>query len=134
MVNKNYPCTAFESFSTGYIRSNVSMTEIKMFYLTGRTGKKYRFYTFPGPNSLKPEGGLYAITRRSQKKKVWEHEVVKIDETSNMSELKAMMESEGYDCHPGANCFAARLENDSLKRKRAAEDLWSNYFPSILSA
>src|SRR5210317_1953204 len=99
------------------------MTEIKMFYLTGRTGKKYLFYTFPGPGSLKPEGGLYAITKRSWNEEVWEHEVVKIDETSNMSELKAMMESEGYECHPGGNCFAARLESNPLKRKRAAEDL-----------
>lgn len=110
------------------------MTETKMFYLTGRTGKKYRFYTFPGPGSLKSEGGLYAITRRSQNEEVWEHEVVKIDETQNMSDLKAMMESDSYECRPGGNCFAARLESNPQKRKRAAEDLWSNYFPSILSA
>lgn len=110
------------------------MTEVKMFYLTGRTGKKYRFYTFPGPNSLKADGGLYVITKRSLNEEVWEHEVVKIDETSDMSDLKAMMEREGYKCRAGGNCFAARLESNPLKRKRAAEDLWGNYFPSLLSA
>jgi len=110
------------------------MTEIKMIYLTGRTGKKYRFYTFPGPDGLKPEGGIYAITKRSQNEDVWEHEVVKIDETTDMSDLKAMMKRAGYDCRAGANCIAARLERNPSKRRRAAEDLWGNYFPSVLSA
>ncbi|MEN8224920.1 MAG: hypothetical protein ABFS05_06115 [Bacteroidota bacterium] len=105
-----------------------------MIYLTGRTGKKYRFYTFAGPDRLKAEGGIYAITKRILKEGVWEHEVIKIDETHNMSELKAMMSHPGYDCRKGANCLAARLEDHPVKRKRAAEDLWGNYFPSMLSA
>ena len=109
------------------------MNEIKMIYLTGRTGMKYRFYTFAGPDSLKSEGGIYAITKRSQNEDAWEHEVVEINETANMSELKALLSSAGYDCHVGANCFAARLENNPLKRKRAADDLLGNYFPALLS-
>ena len=110
------------------------MNEIKMIYLTGRTGKKYRFYTFAGPDGLKADGGIYAITKRSQIENVWEHEVIQIDVTKDMSGLKAMMSRKGYDCRKGANCIAARLESNPLKRKRAAEDLWGNYFPSMLSA
>jgi hypothetical protein len=59
---------------------------------------------------------------------------MRIDETDNMSELKMLLSRAGYDCSKGANCIAARLENDPIKRKRAAEDLWGNYFPSMLSA
>jgi len=110
------------------------MNEVKIIYLTGRTGKKYRFFTFPGPDKLKAEGGVYAVTKRSLINDVWEHEVMRIDETDNMSELKMLMKRSGYDCSKGANCVAARLENDTLKRKKAAEDLWGNYFPSMLSA
>lgn len=110
------------------------MTDVKIIYLTGRTGKKYRFYTFPGPDSLKADGGIFAITKRSQNDEVWEHEVMRIDETDNMSELKMLLARSGYDCSKGANCVAARLENDPVKRKKAAEDLWGNYFPSMLSA
>ncbi len=110
------------------------MTEVKMIYLTGRTGKKYRFYTFPGPESLKAKGGVYAITKRSMKDEAWEHKVMKIDETHNMSELKTLMRSAAYDFHKGANCLAARLENDPVRRRKAAEDLLGNYFPSMLTA
>lgn len=109
------------------------MTDVKIIYLTGRTGKKYRFYTFPGPESLKAEGGVYAITRRSLINDVWEHEVMRIDATDNMSELKVLLARSGYDCRKGANCLAARLENNPIKRKKAAEDLWGNYFPSMLT-
>ncbi|HSG67467.1 MAG TPA: hypothetical protein VK994_02075 [Bacteroidales bacterium] len=109
------------------------MSEIKIIYLTGRTGKKYRFYTFPGPDSLKAEGGIYAITRRAFIDDAWEHEVLRIAETHNLSELKALMAQEGYDCEKGANCLAARLENNPIKRKRTAEDLWGNYFPAKLA-
>jgi len=110
------------------------MDKVKIIYLTGRTGKKYRFYTFPGPDNLKAAGGVFAVTKRKMIKDVWEHEVMRIDETENMSELKKMLNREGYDCSMGANCIAARLENNPLKRKKAAEDLWGNYFPSMLSA
>ena len=110
------------------------MHKVNIIYLTGRTGKKYRFYTFPGPENLKPKGGVFAITKRSNTDDVWEHEVMRIDETDNMSELKMLMERTGYDCSLGANCIAARLEDDPVKRKKAAEDLWGNYFPSMLSA
>ena len=110
------------------------MTEVKIIYLTGRTGKKYRFYTFKGCDSLKPEGGVYAITKRSLIDDVWEHEVMRIDQTENMAELKGLMSKSGYDCSKGANCIAARLEDNSLKRMKAAEDLWGNYFTSMLSA
>lgn len=109
------------------------MTEVKIIYLTGRTGKKYPFYTFPGCDKLKAEGGVFAITKRSMINDVWEHEVMRIDETDNMSELKILIPKPGYDCSKGANCVAARLENDPVKRKKAAEDLWGNYFPSMLS-
>ena len=110
------------------------MTEAKMIYLTGKTGKKYRFYTFPGPEGLKAEGGVYAITKRSKKDKAWEHDVMEIAEIHDMSELKSMMRSPAYNCCEGANCLAARLENDPVRRRKTAEDLWGNYFPSMLSA
>ena len=110
------------------------MTKVKIIYLTGKTGKKYRFYTFPGPDKLKAEGGVFAITKRAMIEDAWEHEVMRIDQTENMSELKMLMARAGYDCSTGANCIAARLENDPRKRKKAAEDLWGNYFPSMLSA
>lgn len=110
------------------------MTEIRIIYLTGRTGKKYRFYTFPGPESLKAEGGIFAITKRSAINNDWEHEVIEIDMLEDMSELKRKMKMPGYNCHEGANCIAARLEGDPRKRKKTAEDLWGNYFPSMLSA
>jgi len=110
------------------------MTEVKIIYLTGRTGKKYRFYTFPGPEKLKAEGGVFAITKRSLIDDVWEHEVMRIDKIDDMSELKLLLARAGYNCSKGANCVAARLENDPVKRKKAAEDLWGNYFPSMLSA
>jgi len=105
-----------------------------MIYLTGRTGQKYRFYTFPGPEGLKAKGGVYAITQRSMQDKAWEHKVMKIDETPDMSALKAIMRAPGYDCHKGANCLAARLENDPVRRRKMTEDLWGNYFPSMLTA
>ena len=111
----------------------MQMTEVKIIYLTGRTGKKYSFYTFPGPESLKAEGGIYAITRRAFIDDAWEHEVLKIAHTQDLSELKALLAQAGHDCGVGANCVAARLENDELRRKRTAEDLWGNYFPSMLS-
>lgn len=110
------------------------MTDIRIIYLTGRTGKKYRFYTFPGPEGLKAEGGIFAITRRKPVDNTWEHEVIEIDLIADMSELKKLMKMPGYNCHKGANCIAARLETDPLKRKKTAEDLWGNYFPSMLSA
>ncbi len=110
------------------------MTEVKIIYLTGRTGKKYRFYTFPGPENMKAAGGVFAITKRTLIKDVWEHEVMRIDETNNLAELKMLMSRSGYDCSKGANCVAARLENNPAKRKKSAEDLWGNYFPSMLSA
>lgn len=110
------------------------MTKVKIIYLTGRTGKKYRFYTFPGPDSMKAEGGVFAVTKRSLIEEMWEHEVMRIDETDNLSELKILLTRSGYDCSKGSNCIAARLENDPVKRKKAAEDLWGNYFPSMLSA
>ncbi|MDT8393566.1 MAG: hypothetical protein RQ761_06955 [Bacteroidales bacterium] len=117
------------------IRKEVTkMTEVKIIYLTGRTGKKYRFYTFPDPDGLKAEGGIFAITRRYTNKNSWEHELIEIDVLHDMSELKKKMQMPGYNCHKGANCIAARLEKDPLKRKRVAEDLWGNYFPSMLSA
>jgi hypothetical protein len=52
-----------------------TMDKVKIIYLTGRTGKKYRFYTFPGPENLKAEGGVFAITKRRQLENKWEHEV-----------------------------------------------------------
>lgn len=110
------------------------MTDVRIIYLTGRTGRKYRFYTFPGPDNLKAEGGIYAITRRSLINDVWEHEVMRIDQVDNMSELKVLLESAGYGCRKKANCLAARLENNPIKRKKAAEDLLGNYFPAMLSA
>ena len=110
------------------------MTDVKIIYLTGRTGKKYRFYTFPGPESLKAEPGIFAITKRSSVKDTWQHEVIEIDLLPDMSELKRKMGMPGYNCHEGANCIAARLESDPIKRRKAAEDLWGNYFPSMLSA
>ena len=110
------------------------MTEVKMIYLTGRTGKKYRFYTFPGPEGLKAAGGVYAITKRSKKDKAWEHNVMKIDETHDMSRLKTIMHAPGYDFHKSANCLAARLENDPVRRRKTIEDLLGNYFPSMLTA
>ena len=110
------------------------MTEVKIIYLTGRTGRKYRFYTFTGCDGLKSEGGVYAITKRALINDVWEHEVMRIDQTDNMAELKVLISKSGYDCSKGANCIAARLEDNALKRKKAAEDLWGNYFPSMLSA
>jgi len=118
----------------GSARKGMLMNEVKIIYLTGRTGKKYRFYTFPGPDNLKAEGGVFAVTKRKMIKNVWEHEVMRIDETGNMSELKILLSRAGYDCSVGANCIAARLEDNPIKRKKAAEDLWGNYFPSMLSA
>jgi len=110
------------------------MTKVKIIYLTGRTGKKYRFYTFPGPDNLKAEGGVFAVTKRTLINENWEHEVMRIDETDNMSDLKMLLTRSGYNCSEGANCIAARLESNPVKRKKAAEDLWGNYFPSMLSA
>ena len=110
------------------------MDKVKIIYLTGRTGKKYRFFTFPGPDRMKVAGGVFAVTKRTLINEVWEHEVMRIDEMENLSELKMLLSRAGYDCSPGANCIAARLENNPIKRKRAAEDLWGNYFPSMLSA
>lgn len=110
------------------------MSEVKIIYLTGRTGRKYRFYTFADPDGLKAEGGIFAITKRSSKDDTWEHELIEIDVLQDMSELKRLMQMPGYNCHKGANCIAARLENDPIKRQRTAEDLWENYFPSMLSA
>lgn len=110
------------------------MTEVKIIYLTGKTGKKYRFYTFASPDSLKSKGGVYAITKRSKSDKSWEHEVMEIDQIHDMSELKAILAKPGFNCESGANCIAARMEENPVKRRKAAEDLWGNYFPSMLSA
>ncbi len=110
------------------------MTEVKIIYLTGKTGKKYRFFTFPAADGLKAEGGVYAITKRSLIKDIWEHEVMRIDQTDNMAELKKLLTRAGYNCRKGFNCIAARLESDPMKRRKTAEDLWGNYFPSMLSA
>lgn len=110
------------------------MTEVKIIYLTGRTGKKYRFYTFPDPDGLKAEGGIFAITKRVLKENSYEHELIEIDQLHDLSELKIKMQMPGYNCRKEANCIAARLESDPIKRKRTAEDLWGNYFPSMLSA
>lgn len=110
------------------------MSDVKIIYLTGKTGKKYRFYTFKSPDFLKALGGLYAITKRKQEDQSWEHEVIRIDQTTDMSEIKELLVQSGYDCRIGENCIAARLEDDPIKRRKATEDLWGNYFPSNLSA
>jgi hypothetical protein len=108
------------------------MHEVKIIYLTGKTGKKYRFYTFRSPEGFKPSGGVFAITRRRKRKSAWEHEVIHLDEIHDMSGLHVHISQAGPQYMEEENFIAARLENDPLKRRKSIEDLLGNYFPSRL--
>ncbi|MBU2651540.1 MAG: hypothetical protein KKA81_11440 [Bacteroidetes bacterium] len=98
------------------------MGEIKMFYLRGRSGKHYRFYSFTAAGQFKREGGVYIIARRTDDNDKSHHDVIDIGETEDLSTLNDyILTNTASD--EDANCICARLEGNPLKRREAIDDL-----------
>lgn len=98
------------------------MEDVKMFYLRGRSGKHYRFYSFQSLGHFKKAGGVYIVANRQEEDNKVKHEVLDIGETDDLSTLNENILTR-VDLKGPGNCVCARIEVDPSKRRNAISDL-----------
>jgi hypothetical protein len=106
------------------------MEPIRMLYLEGESGKKYRFYSFPHFSRFKKAGGVYVLTNRIRDNKKLTHKVLDIGATEDLSTLNEKF-AEKADCSDiDANCVIVKIEDDQNTREETFEDLRRKYLDS----
>lgn len=101
-----------------------------MLYLEGKSGKKYRFYSFPQFSRFKKAGGVYVLTNRVRDNQKLTHKVLHIGFTEDLSTLNEMYAEEARCCKEDANCVIVKIEDDLDSRQETFEDLRSKYLES----
>ncbi len=98
------------------------MDDVKMFYLRGRSGKHYRFYSFQSLGHFKKAGGVYIVANRKEEDNKVKHDLIDIGETEDLSSLNEKLLNRD-DKKKSGNCVCARMEVDAAKRRTAISDL-----------
>jgi len=106
------------------------MEPIRMLYLEGKSGKKYRFYSFPHFSRFKKAGGVYVLTNRIRDNQKLTHKVLHIGFTEDLSSLNEMYAEETSSNEKDANCVIVKIDDDLDSRQETFEDLRSRYLES----
>lgn len=108
----------------------IYMESVRMLYLEGKSGKKYRFYSFPSFSRFKKAGGVYVLTNRVRDNQKLTHKVLHVGSTEDLSMLNEMYSGPENRCKEGANCVIVKIEDNSDTRLETFEDLRSRYLES----
>ena len=106
------------------------MESVRILYLEGKSGKKYRFYSFPHFSRFKKAGGIYVLTNRIRDNQKLTHKVLDIGFTEDLSSLNELYSEETRCCEKDANCVIVKIEDDLDSRQETFEDLRSRYLES----
>jgi hypothetical protein len=103
------------------------MEDVKMIYVTGQSGKKYRFYSFKSCGHFKKAGGVYILTNKKQDQQRTVHQVIHIGETEDLSSITKKYTEDELDCRKKANCVCAKMVEDHNERIATFRDIKRKY-------
>lgn len=100
------------------------MAKIGILTLTGASGKKYKFNVYPYDTDFKSIGGVYYISKRTEKNDgSGTHSKIYIGQTGDLSERFDNHHKEICFQKHGANCKSIHAEASEEKRLEIEEDL-----------
>lgn len=104
--------------------------------LSGKSGERYCFQTWPYHTRFRSVGAVYFVTKRVFNNKTFRracHEVLYIGQTSNMSEpLGSLSQLDAFEKH-GANCVCVFPATDEAQRMNILDDLIQGHSPLLKS-
>ena len=109
------------------------MEPIRMLYLEGKSGKKYRFYSFPQFSRFKKAGGVYVLTNRVRDNRKLMHKVLDIGATEDLSSLNELFAEKTRCSGKDANCVIVKIEDDKDTRQETFDDLRKKYLESAIN-
>jgi len=116
--------------------SGVTVAKYANLILTGKSGERYCFQTWPLQTQFRPVGAVFFITKRVLTNATFRrahHEVIHIGQTSNMSNpLGAPSDLAAFEKH-GANCVCVYPASDEAYRIYMVKDLGESHSPVLAS-
>jgi len=104
--------------------------------LSGRSGEKYCFQTWPLGTRFRSVGAVFFLTRRVFNNKTYRrasHEVIFIGHTASMSDpLGTLSQLVAFEKH-GANCVCVYPATDEVQRMTIVNDLIAGHSPLMKS-
>ncbi|WP_447972036.1 hypothetical protein [Nitrospira sp. Kam-Ns4a] len=96
---------------------------------TGRSGKQYRFETYPLGTTFQPIGGVYFLTKRTGKPGGGWHADIYVGEAADLSQsLETHRKANCFEMR-GANCISIHPEESATARQAIVADLIAAYGP-----
>jgi hypothetical protein len=118
------------------LRIEVSMAKYDDLMLSGKSGEKYCFQTWPYHTRFRSVGAVFSVTKRLFNNKTFHrasHEVIYIGQTSSMSEpFATLSQLEAFEKH-GVNCVCVYRAMDKAQRMNIVEDLMGCQNPILKS-
>lgn len=102
------------------------MASIGTLTLTGKSGAKYNFEIYSFDTTFKAVPGVYAVTRRDEKKS---HTVLYIGQTGDMAQRHLDHHKEDCFVRNKANCMSFHREPNEKSRQAIEADLIAAYNP-----
>ena len=108
------------------------MAKYASIMLSGKSGEKYCFQTWPFQTRFRPVGAVFFISKRVFSNATFRrahHEVIYIGQTENMSApLGALSQLDAFE-KQGANCICVYPASDETYRMTMVDDLIANHGP-----
>lgn len=102
--------------------------------LSGKSGEKYCFQTWPFNTRFRSVGAVFFVTKRLYKNKTFRrasHEVIYIGQTSSMADpLGTVSQLDAFEKH-GANCVCVYSTANEAQRMDILEDLMAGHDPVL---
>jgi hypothetical protein len=112
----------------------VAVAKFANLILTGKSGERYCFQTWPYQTCFRPVGAVFFITRRVLTNATFRrahHEVIHVGQTSNMSDpLGTPADIAAFEKH-GANCVCVYPATDEAYRIGMVKDLVASHRPAL---
>lgn len=104
--------------------------------LSGKSGERYYFQTWPLHTRFRSVGAVFFVTKRLFNNKTFHrasHEMIYMGQTSSMSEpLATLSQLDAFE-KQGANCVCVYPTTDEVERMNIVEDLIAGHSPLLKS-
>jgi hypothetical protein len=110
------------------------MAKYASLIVTGKSGERYCFQTWPFQTRFRPVGAVFFVTKRVLTNTTFRrahHEVIRIGQTSSMSDpLGTPSDLAAFEKH-GANCVCVYPASDETYRLQMVKDLAESHSPAL---